>query len=79
MTAGGSGWVTRRIYSWWVGGKILTVCKYYDGREDQYILFSDLILFKSVILPLQLGVMGQYLVRDTWFPSHLPLKGTDRI
>jgi hypothetical protein len=29
--------------------------------------------------PLQLGVVGPYLVRGVWFTSHLPLEGTDRI
>jgi hypothetical protein len=79
MTVGGSGQVTRRIYSGWVGGKILTDRKYCDEREDQYRLFLGLILFKLVVPSLQPGVVGPYLVRGTWFPSRLPLEGTDHI
>jgi hypothetical protein len=29
--------------------------------------------------PLQLGVVGPYLVWRAWFPNHLPLVGTTRI
>jgi hypothetical protein len=79
MTVGGSGQVTRRIYSGWVGGKIPTDRKYCDEREDQYRLFLGLILFKLVVPSLQPGVVGPYLVRGTWFPSRLPLEGTDHI
>jgi hypothetical protein len=31
--------------------------------------------FKLVVLPLQLGEVGPYLVWSTWFPSRLPLEG----
>jgi hypothetical protein len=74
-----SGWVTKRIYSGLVGGKILTVRRYCDGREDQYALFPGLVLFRLVTPPLQPGVVGPYPIWDTWFPSRLSLKGTSRI
>jgi hypothetical protein len=48
----GPGWVTRRIYSGWVGGKILTAHRYCDGREDRYRFFLGLILFRLVGPPL---------------------------
>jgi hypothetical protein len=32
-----------------------------------------------VVPPLQSGMVGSYLVRGAWFPSHLPLDGTGRI
>jgi hypothetical protein len=79
MTARGSGQLTRKIYSGWVGGKIMTVCRYYDGGEDRYRLFPGLILFRLVVPPLQPRVVEPYLVRGTWFPNRLLLKGTDRI
>jgi hypothetical protein len=44
--------VTWMIYSRQVSGKILTVYKYYDGREDRYMLFLSLILFRLVAPPL---------------------------
>jgi hypothetical protein len=71
VTTGGLGRVTKRIYSGLVGGKILTVRRYCDGREDRYALFSGLVLFRLVAPPLQPGVVGPYPVWDTWFPHHL--------
>jgi hypothetical protein len=61
----GPGRVTRRIYNGWVGGKIMRVRGYCDGREDRYRLFSGLILFSLVVPPLQSGMMRLYLVWGT--------------
>jgi hypothetical protein len=80
VTVRGPGQVTRRIYNGLVGGEIVTVHRYYDGREDWYRLFLGLIPFcRLVAPPLQLGVVGPYLVWRAWFPNHLPLVGTTRI
>jgi hypothetical protein len=57
----------------------MSVRAYRDGREDQYRLFMGLILFRLVTPPLQSGVVGPQLVYDAWFPSRLPLEGTERI
>jgi hypothetical protein len=57
VTAGGLGRVTRRIYSGLIGGKVMSVHIYCDGREDWYTLFSGLVLFRLVTPPLQSGVM----------------------
>jgi hypothetical protein len=35
-----------------------------------------LVLFRLVAPPLQLGVVGPYLVWSIWFPSRLLLEGT---
>jgi hypothetical protein len=43
--------------------------------KDWCGLFSGLVLFRLVVNPLQVGVVGPYLVWSTWFPSHLPLEG----
>jgi hypothetical protein len=40
-------------------------------------LLLGLVLFKLVVPPLQLVVVGPYLVRGgVWFPNHLLLVGT---
>jgi hypothetical protein len=69
----------RRIYSGQTGGKILPAHGCRDGKEDQYGSFLNLVLFKLEVSPLQRGMVGPYLVWGTWFPSRLPLEGTDRI
>jgi hypothetical protein len=69
----------RRLYSGQIGGKILSVCGYRDGREYRYGLFLDLVLFRLVTPPLLSGVVVPYLIRGVWFPSCLPLEGTGRI
>jgi hypothetical protein len=68
-----------RIYSGQTGGQILSVRAYLDEREDWYESFLDLVLFRMVAPPLQLGVVGPNLVLGAWFPSYLPLEGTGRI
>jgi hypothetical protein len=45
-----------------IGGEILPVHGYHDGRGDRYRSFRDLVLFRLVAHPLQLGVVGPYLV-----------------
>jgi hypothetical protein len=69
----------RRIYNGQAGGEILPVCGYHDQREDRYGLLSGQNIFRLVVPPLQTGVVGPYLVRGTWFSSHLPLEGISRI
>jgi hypothetical protein len=71
--------VTRRLYSEQTGGKILPARGCRDGKEDQYGSFLNLVLFKLEVSPLQRGMVGPYLVWDTWFPSRLPLEGTGSI
>jgi hypothetical protein len=41
-------------------------------------LLSGLILFKSVVPPLQSGVVGSYPVWGVWFPNCLLLVGIGR-
>jgi hypothetical protein len=55
--------VTRRSYSGQVSGKILLARGYRDGRENRYRSGSGLVLFRLMVPPLQLEVMGPYLVR----------------
>jgi hypothetical protein len=71
--------VTRRLYSGQTCGKILPVYDHHDGREDRFGSLLSSILFRLVAPPLQLGVVGPYRIRGTWFPSCLPLVGTGRI
>jgi hypothetical protein len=54
---------------WQTGGKILPVYGYRDEREDQYGLFSVLVLFGLVAPPLQPGVAGPCLVRVLASPA----------
>jgi hypothetical protein len=54
-------------------------CQFMMVGRAWYNLFSSLVLFRLVAPPLQLGVVGSYPVWGVWFPSHLPLDGTDRI
>jgi hypothetical protein len=68
-----------RIYSGQIGGEIPPISRYRDGREDWYELILGLFLFRLVAPPLQPGVVGLYLVRGAWFPSHLSLEGIGRI
>jgi hypothetical protein len=51
-----------RIYCGQTGGQILSVRAYLDEREDWYESFLDLVLFRMVAPPLQLGVVGPNLV-----------------
>jgi hypothetical protein len=48
-------------------------------RSDGRGLFLGSVLFRLVAPPLQPGVVGHFLVWGVWFPSHLPLEGTDCI
>jgi hypothetical protein len=68
-----------RIYHGEIGDEILPIQHYHDGREDQYELFSGLVIFRLLVPSLQPGVVGPYPIRGAWFPNCLPLKGTDRI
>jgi hypothetical protein len=68
-----------RIYHGQIGDEILHVHCYCDGREDQYRLFSGLVLFTLVVPPLQPGEVGPYPVWGAWFSSRLPLEGTGHI
>jgi hypothetical protein len=79
VTIRGSCQVTKGIYTVLIGGKIRTIRSYRDGREDRYGSFQGLVLSRLVAPLLPLGVVGQYPVRGTWFPSHLPLQGTGHI
>jgi hypothetical protein len=56
--------VTRSSYSAQMGGEILFVHSYRDGREDRYGSGMGLVLFRLVIPPLQLGGVGPYLARS---------------
>jgi hypothetical protein len=71
--------VVMKIYSGQTGGKILSARGCRDGKVNRYRSFLSLVLFKLEVPPPQLGVVGPYLVRGTWFRSHLPLEGTGRI
>jgi hypothetical protein len=42
-------------------------------------LLPGLVIFKLVVSPLQLGVVGPYLVWGVWFHSHLLLEETGHI
>jgi hypothetical protein len=68
--------ITTRRYSGQIGGKILHAHDHRDGRKGQCGLLLGLVLFRLVVPPFQLRVVGPYLVRGVWFPSHLALKGT---
>jgi hypothetical protein len=59
--------------------EILHVHVYRDGRTYWHGLLSGLVLFRSVVPPLQSGVVGPYPVRGVWFLSRLPLEGISRI
>jgi hypothetical protein len=80
MTAGWSGcvrnWGMRIRQTGLTGDEILPASGYCDGGKDWCRLLLGLVLFRLVVPPLQLGVIGPYLVQGTWFPSHLPLEGT---
>jgi hypothetical protein len=61
------------------GGEILPVHVYHNEEERWCGLLLCSVLFRLVTPPLQPGVVGPYLVRGVWFPSHLILEGTSRI
>jgi hypothetical protein len=61
------------------GGKILPAHGFRDEGNCWCGLLLCLVLFRLVVLPLQSGVVESYLIRDAWFPSHLPLEGTSHI
>jgi hypothetical protein len=42
-------------------------------------LRPGLVIFGLVAPPLQLGVVGPYLIHGAWFPSQVPLEGTSHI
>jgi hypothetical protein len=50
----------------------------HSGVKRRCGLLLGLVLFWLVALPIQLGVVGPYLVRGVWFPSRLPLEETGR-
>jgi hypothetical protein len=52
----------RMIYSRQIGGEILPICGYHDGREDRYRSFLGLVLFRLVTTPLQPGVVEPYVI-----------------
>jgi hypothetical protein len=80
-----SDWMPRSVPGWgemWnelTGGEILHVHDYRNEGKQLCGLLSGVVLFRLVAPPLQVGVVGSYLVRDAWFPSYLLLVGTDRI
>jgi hypothetical protein len=51
-----------RVYSGQIGGEILSVYGYHDGREDRYESFLSLIPFRLVAPPLQPGVLGSTII-----------------
>jgi hypothetical protein len=67
------------------GGTVRQVVKSFlptpnvERKKRKRGLLLGLVLFRLVAPPLQLGVVGIYLVWGVWFPSHLPLDETDRI
>jgi hypothetical protein len=61
------------------GDEILSAHDFRDEGECWCGWLSGLILFRLVIPPLHLGVVGSYLIRGAWFPSRFLLNGTDRI
>jgi hypothetical protein len=66
-------------WSWQLGGEILLAHVYYNEDERWCRLLLGLVLFRLVAPLLQPGVVGPYLVRGVWFPSHLLLEGTSRV
>jgi hypothetical protein len=56
------------------GGEILPVRIHRRVEKCKRRLLSGLVLFMLVTPPLQLTVVGLYLVQGVWFPSRLPLK-----
>jgi hypothetical protein len=69
----GSAWVEQ------TAGKILSVHVYRNDEERWCRLLPCSILFRLVTPLLQPGVVGAYLVRGVWLPSHLLLEGVGRI
>jgi hypothetical protein len=61
------------------GGKILHAHVYRNEEKRRCGLLPGLVLLRLVAPPLQLGVVGPYLIRGVWFPSRLLLEGTDHI
>jgi hypothetical protein len=62
MTVGGLGRVIRRIYSGRVGGKILIVHGYCDGRERSSHNIPESHFFRLLPTPLHSGAMRPYLI-----------------
>jgi hypothetical protein len=48
---------------------------YQDGGRDYCRLLPGRVLFRSIVPPLQLGMVEPYPVQSKWFHSHLPLEG----
>jgi hypothetical protein len=69
--------VMRKNYIKRTGDEIMFICGYQGEREDKYRFHSGLVLFRFVVPPLQSGGVRPFLVWGAWFPSHLPLKGTE--
>jgi hypothetical protein len=61
------------------GSKILPAHAYRNEEERWCGLLSGSVLFRLVAPPLQLRVVGPYLVQCVWFPSRLLLNGTGHI
>jgi hypothetical protein len=51
-------------------------CGHHDGIKGLVQIAPGFSSFKLVVLSLQLGEVGPYLVRGTWFPNCLPREGT---
>jgi hypothetical protein len=52
---------------------------YHNRGKYCHALLSGLLLFRLVVPPLQLGVVGPYPVWGVWLLSHLLLEGTECI
>jgi hypothetical protein len=60
-------------------GKILPAHVYRNEEKRRCGLLPGLVIFKLVAPPLQLGVLGPYLVQGIWFPGPMLLEGTGHI
>jgi hypothetical protein len=61
------------------GGKFFPTHGFQGGGKCCCGSLLGLVIFRFVVPPLQLGVIGPYLIWGTWFSNRLPLEGTDRI
>jgi hypothetical protein len=57
----------------------LPVHVYHNDGKRMCGLLPGLVIFKLVVSPLQLGVVGPYLVWGVWFHSHLLFEETGHI
>jgi hypothetical protein len=74
-----AGWLDARDRLRQTCGEILSTHVYRKAKKWWCRLPPNLVLFRLVAPPLQIEVVGPYLVCGVWFPSHLPLERASRI